>query len=68
MNSYERAMTTLEGGVPDRPPILELLVDGKLLMKEKVFLTIDTARVKKEAIALGGKIQNSLNSQALESE
>jgi len=31
MNSRERAMTTLEGGVTDRPPILELLVDPKLL-------------------------------------
>jgi hypothetical protein len=37
-----------------------VVVDGKLLMKDREILTIDTERVRKEANALAAKIQAAL--------
>ena len=38
----------------------KVVVDGKVLMKERRFLTIDVERVRAEATALAAKIQAAL--------
>ncbi|MCH7538630.1 MAG: amidohydrolase [Proteobacteria bacterium] len=47
--------------VTDEQDVASVIVDGKVLMKDREFLTIDTARVASEANALAGKIQDALN-------
>jgi 5-methylthioadenosine/S-adenosylhomocysteine deaminase len=47
--------------VTDEQDVATVIVDGKLLMKEREILTIDTTRVAKEANALAGQIQSALN-------
>jgi 5-methylthioadenosine/S-adenosylhomocysteine deaminase len=46
--------------VTDEQDVASVVVDGKLLMREKELLTIDTARVADEARALAAKIQTAL--------
>ena len=47
--------------VTDEQDVASVIVDGKVLMKDREMLTIDTARVASEANALAGKIQDALN-------
>ncbi len=47
--------------VTDEQDVASVIVDGKVLMKEREMLTIDTTRVAKEANALAGQIQSALN-------
>jgi 5-methylthioadenosine/S-adenosylhomocysteine deaminase len=46
--------------VADEQDVASVTVDGKLLMREGEFLTIDTNRVRREATALAGRIQAAL--------
>ena len=46
--------------VTDEQDVASVVVDGKLLMREKELLTIDTDRVAKEARALAARIQSAL--------
>jgi len=46
--------------VTDEQDVASVVVDGKLLMHEKEFLTIDTARVAAEARPLAAKIKSAL--------
>jgi len=46
--------------VTDEQDVASVVVDGKILMKEREMLTIDTARVRAEATALAAKIQAAL--------
>ncbi|MDX2413370.1 MAG: amidohydrolase family protein [Woeseiaceae bacterium] len=46
--------------VTDEQDVASVVVDGKLLMREKEILTIDTERVAEEARALAAKIQSAL--------
>ena len=46
--------------VSDEQDVASVVVDGKLLMKEREILTIDTERVRKEATALAAQIQAAL--------
>jgi 5-methylthioadenosine/S-adenosylhomocysteine deaminase len=46
--------------VADEQDVASVVVDGKLLMRDKQFLTIDTARVRREANELAGRIQAAL--------
>jgi 5-methylthioadenosine/S-adenosylhomocysteine deaminase len=46
--------------VTDEQDVASVVVDGKLLMREKEFLTIDTARVAAEARPLAAKIKSAL--------
>jgi 5-methylthioadenosine/S-adenosylhomocysteine deaminase len=46
--------------VTDEQDVTSVVVDGKLLMKDREILTIDTERVRKEANALAAKIQAAL--------
>ena len=46
--------------VSDEQDVASVVVDGKLLMREKELLTIDTERVAEEARALAAKIQSAL--------
>ena len=47
--------------VTDEQDVASVVVDGKVLMREREMLTIDTARVMAEANALAAKIQSALN-------
>ena len=47
--------------VADEQDVTSVVVDGKLLMMDKEVLTIDTARVKKEATELAARIQKALS-------
>jgi 5-methylthioadenosine/S-adenosylhomocysteine deaminase len=47
--------------VSDEQDVASVVVDGKVLMKEREMLTIDTARVAAEANALAARIQAALN-------
>lgn len=47
--------------VTDEQDVASVIVDGKVLMKERQMLTIDTARVRTEATALAARIQSALN-------
>ncbi len=47
--------------VSDEQDVASVVVDGKVLMKEREMLTIDTARVRTEATALAAQIQAALN-------
>ena len=49
--------------VADEQDVTSVVVDGKVLMKDKELLTIDTERVKSEANALAAKIQKALYSR-----
>jgi len=46
--------------VTDEQDVASVVVDGKVLMKEREMLTIDTDRVAAEATALAGRIQAAL--------
>ena len=46
--------------VADEQDVTSVVVDGKVLMKDKKILTIDTERVKKEATELAARIQKAL--------
>ena len=46
--------------VADEQDVSSVVVDGKVLMKNREMLTIDTQRVKREATELAGRIQKSL--------
>ena len=46
--------------VTDEQDVASVVVDGKVLMREREMLTIDTARVRAEANALAAKIQSAL--------
>ena len=47
--------------VTDEQDVASVVVDGKILMRERKLLTIDTERVAAEANALAAKIQASLD-------
>ena len=47
--------------VSDEQDVSSVVVDGKVLMKERNMLTIDTDRVRTEANALAAKIQSALS-------
>ena len=47
--------------VTDEQDVASVVVDGKVLMKEREMLTIDTERVRAEANALAAKIQAALD-------
>ncbi len=49
--------------VADEQDVNSVVVDGKILMRDKEILTIDTARVKKEATALAARIHSKLGSK-----
>ena len=46
--------------VTDEQDVASVVVDGKILMRERKLLTIDTERVRVEANALAAKIQAAL--------
>jgi 5-methylthioadenosine/S-adenosylhomocysteine deaminase len=46
--------------VADEQDVVSVVVDGKLLMRDREMLTIDTARVGREARELAGRIQAAL--------
>jgi 5-methylthioadenosine/S-adenosylhomocysteine deaminase len=46
--------------VADEQDVASVVVDGKVLMREKEILTIDTNRVKAEAQELAGRIQKAI--------
>ena len=46
--------------VADEQDVAAVVVDGKLLMRDRQLLTIDTARVRREATELAGRIQAAL--------
>jgi 5-methylthioadenosine/S-adenosylhomocysteine deaminase len=46
--------------VADEQDVVNVIVDGKTLMRDRVMLTIDTARVAREARALAARIQGAL--------
>jgi len=46
--------------VADEQDVASTVVDGKVLMREGEILTVDTARVRREAAALAGRIQGAL--------
>ncbi len=46
--------------VTDEQDVASVIVDGKLLMREKEILTIDTDRVRREATELAARIQSAL--------
>jgi 5-methylthioadenosine/S-adenosylhomocysteine deaminase len=46
--------------VADEQDVVSVVVDGKLLMRDREMLTIDTARVAREARALAARIQAAL--------
>ncbi len=49
--------------VTDEQDVASVVVDGKVLMKEKNILTIDTDRVRAEATALAARIQAALQAR-----
>jgi len=49
--------------VADEQDVISVVVDGKVLMKDKEILTIDTERVKKEATELAARIKTALNAE-----
>lgn len=46
--------------VADEQDVVSVVVDGKVLMKNREILTIDTERVRKEAILIGARIRSAL--------
>ena len=49
--------------VADEQDVVNVVVDGRILMKDRKILTIDTARVRKEANELAARIQAKLRSR-----
>jgi 5-methylthioadenosine/S-adenosylhomocysteine deaminase len=49
--------------VADEQDVINVVVDGKILMEDKNILTIDTGRVKKEAEEMAAQIYKALNSR-----
>jgi len=49
--------------VADEQDVTSVVVDGKILMKDRNILTIDTARVKKEATELARRIKTEIQSK-----
>ena len=48
--------------VADEQDVVSVVVDGKILMQDRQMLTIDTARVRKEATQLAARIQKTMQS------
>jgi 5-methylthioadenosine/S-adenosylhomocysteine deaminase len=46
--------------VTDEQDVASVVVDGKILMRDGKFLTIDTTKVAEEARAIGARIQRAL--------
>jgi 5-methylthioadenosine/S-adenosylhomocysteine deaminase len=46
--------------VADEQDVASTVVDGRVLMRDREILTVDTARVRREAAALAGRIQGAL--------
>ena len=46
--------------VTDEQDVMSVIVDGKLLMRDREILTIDTDRIAKEARELGARIKTAL--------
>jgi 5-methylthioadenosine/S-adenosylhomocysteine deaminase len=46
--------------VTDEQDVASVVVDGKVLMKDRKLLTIDTDRVRREATELAARIQSAL--------
>jgi 5-methylthioadenosine/S-adenosylhomocysteine deaminase len=46
--------------VADEQDVVSVIVDGRLLMRDREMLTIDTVRVAREARELAGRIQTAL--------
>ena len=49
--------------VADEQDVTSVVVDGRVLMKDKKILTIDTDRVTREATELAGRIQKAMQSR-----
>jgi 5-methylthioadenosine/S-adenosylhomocysteine deaminase len=49
--------------VADEQDVSSVVVDGKVLMRDREILTIDTTRVRKEATELAARIQKNLDSR-----
>ena len=49
--------------VADEKDVTSVVVDGRVLMKDKKILTIDTERVTREATELAGRIQETMQSR-----
>ena len=49
--------------VNDEQDVASVVVDGRVLMKEREMLTIDTERVRREATALAAQIQAALRAR-----
>jgi len=49
--------------VADEQDVESTVVDGKVLMKDGEILTVDTARVRREATELAGRIRSALTEQ-----
>ncbi|WP_082990171.1 amidohydrolase family protein [Woeseia oceani] len=47
--------------VADEQDVVATVVDGAILMRDGQFLTLDTARIKREATALAARIQQALS-------
>ena len=47
--------------VNDEQDVASVVVDGRVLMKEREMLTIDTGRVAREATELAARIQSALD-------
>lgn len=52
--------------VSDEQDVSSVVVDGKILMRDRQFLTLDTQRIKLEANALAARIQKALYTQRLD--
>jgi cytosine/adenosine deaminase-related metal-dependent hydrolase len=49
--------------VTDEQDVASVVVDGRVIMKEREFLTIDTARVREEATQLAAQIQAAIEAR-----
>ena len=49
--------------VSDEQDVASVVVDGKILMREREMLTIDTDRVRREATALAAQIRAALRAR-----
>jgi len=47
--------------VTDEQDVINVIVNGKILMHEKEFLTLDTNKISQEASLLSEKITKSIN-------
>jgi 5-methylthioadenosine/S-adenosylhomocysteine deaminase len=49
--------------VADEQDVVSVVVDGKILMKDRQMLSIDTARLKQEATELAARIRTTMQSR-----